>query len=519
MSPKGGRSTPGIALRRGVQILSFALFLFLLLRTEYRGEAEIRYPVNLYFLLDPYLALCASLASRTVLHLFWPALVTVGAGLLLGRAFCGWICPLGALLDLLSRLRRGSPHPAAPPLGAWRHLKYYLLLGALASSAAGFSAAWVADPFSITARAFSVSVIPAGNLVLQSLFDTLWREARFLSPLTEPVYAFLQRHVLTFDQQHFLWGGASLLLFGLVLAGEAVRPRFWCRQFCPLGAVLSLCARFALLRRRVGTACVDCGACWRRCPVGLIDQGNHRDGSRECTVCLDCREVCPHGAISFGVGSWIPDGTPRMERRRLLAGVAGGLLLPPLVRVSPAGKTVHPRLIRPPGAVDEREFLRRCIRCGSCMKVCMGNAIHPALGEAGLEGIVSPVMVGRLGYCEFNCTLCGQVCPTGALRRLTREEKQRFVLGLAVIDRNRCIPWSSPENCIVCEEHCPVADKAIRFEEAVIRAPDGATRRLLRPHVVRETCIGCGVCETKCPVGGAAAIVVVPDGETRRLPT
>lgn len=519
----GGKIQPGKArnllnLRRLVQAVVFAAFIFLLLRTEYRGSAEIRYPVNAFFQLDPYLAAAVMLAAKRLVSMFWPALIVVAGTLVLGRVFCGWFCPMGSFLDFIGRWRKGSPHPVSPALGPRRHLKYYLLAGTLAAAVFGFQAAWFLDPFSLLARSFSVSVIPAANLALTSFFDFIYINLRPLAFVTEPIYKVLGRTVLTFEQQHFLWGMASLFVLGLVMAGELIRPRFWCRYLCPLGAAVSLLSVKALLKRRVNEGCIDCRACYDRCPKGLIDEANHRGSSYECSMCLDCRMVCPHGAVEFNLEASSREETaPRISRRRVLGGLAAGVLGVPFFRLAPGIKLIRPTLLRPPGSEPEREFLKRCVRCGSCMKVCMGNAIHPALTEGGLEGMMTPIMYFRLGYCEYNCTLCGQVCPTEAIRKLAIPEKHQFKIGEAYIDQNRCIPYISTTNCIVCEEHCPIPEKAILFEEVIVKGEDGKNVVMKRPKVIEELCIGCGICETKCPVEGKSAIIVTPAGESRRV--
>jgi MauM/NapG family ferredoxin protein len=198
-----------------------------------------------------------------------------------------------------------------------------------------------------------------------------------------------------------------------------------------------------------------------------------------------------------------------------MVAVATGVLVAPVARAAPAQAQRHSYLLRPPGALAEDEFLRRCIRCGECMKVCIGGALHPALLEAGAIGLWTPRLVPRIGYCEYNCTLCGQVCPTGALKLLPLEEKRKFVLGIAVFDQDRCLPFARREECLVCEEHCPTPQKAIVFEEKSVQTRQGV-RTLKIPRVVAERCIGCGICETRCPVEGASAIRVTNEGETRR---
>lgn len=117
-----------------------------------------------------------------------------------------------------------------------------------------------------------------------------------------------------------------------------------------------------------------------------------------------------------------------------------------------------------------------------------------------------------MGYCDYSCTACGQVCPTGAITELPLEEKQRRVIGVAVIDRERCIPWADGIECNVCEEMCPLPEKAIRLggQGRGRRGGQGAVRR---PHMIPERCIGCGICENQCPLDGESAIVVLPPDE------
>jgi ferredoxin len=196
-----------------------------------------------------------------------------------------------------------------------------------------------------------------------------------------------------------------------------------------------------------------------------------------------------------------------------LAGAGGALL----VRIEPLGgrRSYNPWLIRPPGALPEGEFLERCIRCGECMKVCPTNAIQPAALVAGIEGSWTPFLNMDVGYCEYECTLCGQVCPTDAIRELSVEEKQKVKIGLAFFDKNRCLPYAYARSCIVCEEHCPTPKKAIWFQEAEVTTSRGEKLQVKQPAVDPEICIGCGICQTKCPMADQAAVLVSSVGETR----
>jgi ferredoxin len=164
-------------------------------------------------------------------------------------------------------------------------------------------------------------------------------------------------------------------------------------------------------------------------------------------------------------------------------------------------------MIRPPGA-NLADFSTLCIRCSACVRVCPTQGLQPSFFEGGVQNLLTPRLVSRLGYCSFGCNACGQVCPTGAIPELALEEKQHTPIGLASINRDRCLPWAYNIPCIVCEEVCPVESKAIKVEEAEAVNAQGETVVLQRPRVVQDLCNGCGICEFKCPMGGQAAIRV-----------
>ncbi|MDI7276474.1 MAG: 4Fe-4S dicluster domain-containing protein, partial [Anaerolineae bacterium] len=188
----------------------------------------------------------------------------------------------------------------------------------------------------------------------------------------------------------------------------------------------------------------------------------------------------------------------------LALGAAGAALL----RTGAQARARHALLLRPPGVEDEGAFLATCLRCGECLKVCPTSGLQPTLLEAGLEGIWTPRLVPRLGYCDYGCNACGQVCPSGAIPPLDLESKRAWAMGLAAVDRNRCLPWAYNVPCIVCEEMCPVPDKAISLEEVTVADAQGNAVVLQRPHVRQELCTGCGICEKRCPMEGQAAIRV-----------
>lgn len=149
------------------------------------------------------------------------------------------------------------------------------------------------------------------------------------------------------------------------------------------------------------------------------------------------------------------------------------------------------------------------------MKVCITNGLQPTFLEAGLEGIWSPLLIPKIGYCEYRCTLCGQVCPTGAIKKLDLKEKAKIKIGLAMIDKSRCLPYAHATPCIVCEEVCPTPKKAVWFDRVSVKGRNGKEKTIQQPRVDLELCIGCGICEAKCPVIDRPAIYVTSIGESR----
>lgn len=214
-----------------------------------------------------------------------------------------------------------------------------------------------------------------------------------------------------------------------------------------------------------------------------------------------------------------------LNRRAVISVGFSGLFGAMFFRSTPlrSQKTFNPALIRPPGALTEEEFLAKCIKCGECMKVCLTNVIQPAYLESGLEGMWTPILKMDVAYCESQCTLCGQVCPTGAIREMTVEErnptpesgKKPMKIGQAFFDKNRCLPWASDRPCLVCEEHCPTPAKAIWVKEVEIIGRHGETIKLQQPRVDPDLCIGCGICQDVCPIKDSPGIYVTSAGETR----
>ncbi|TKB27170.1 4Fe-4S binding protein [Desulfopila sp. IMCC35006] len=502
-----------MVLRRCTQLLFLAVFLYLFIKTDYNGSDRLDAAVNILFRLDPFLAAAVMLAAKTFVALFLPALAVVVLTFFVGRAFCGWFCPMGTLLDLCQKF---IPATWRKSRTFFPDLALIILIFTLVSALFGFGIAGYFDPFSILVRGLAQALYPAFNNLTVGFFTYTYQELPVVNGFTEPVYSFLRATVLPSSQKFFQLAYFSLFVLLTVLLLEAVQRRFFCRNLCPLGALLGLIGRSGTFAAKGGNDdCRACRICSSNCRMGAIDDDRKIDmGS--CTLCYECVEKCPRQIIGFDfalIGR--KNSRPSLSRRKFIGAALLGFLLPSVKGVAVQAKNPDPLLIRPPGALAEKEFLQRCVRCAECIQVCLGNALQPSLFQAGLDGMFSPMLVARSGYCEFNCTLCGQVCPTGAIRQLTTVEKHQWKIGHAWFDKNICLPYARATACMVCEEHCPTPDKAIRFKEVVVAGTDGQAITIGQPYVVEELCIGCGICETKCPLPGRSAIFITSAGEHR----
>jgi MauM/NapG family ferredoxin protein len=517
-----------IWIRRTVQLVVLVAFLYLLAANRPADGAAPTAPVDLFFDLNPLITIATWLATHTLEGIALLSVLTVAVTLVFGRVFCGWFCPFGTLHNAVGSVRRQFRRVVrrTEQFSRWQRAKYFLFAAFLVMAALGAQWIGVLDPFSLLYRSVSLTVLPALDLAARNVANAVYMTDPHVGPLhltalTEPVYQWWQEKVTATELRVFSGTGVVFIIFTVALLLNLVRNRFWCRYLCPLGGLLGLVAVRPLLRLTSDPeACNSCFQCTMSCPAAAQPEKPDEWLATECFGCWNCVGSCSEQGLDFKWSSpfkKVPSGSVDLGKRRMLASAVGGVAVLSAMRITPAAnaKTYNPALIRPPGARSEAEFLQRCVKCGLCMQTCPSGGLQATWAEAGLEGLWSPVLVPAIGWCEYECHACGQVCPTEAIVPLPLAEKKNVKIGLAIFDTTRCLPFAFGRECIVCEEHCPIPTKAITFEIREVVDTSGSVRNLKIPRVDPQLCTGCGICETKCVFKDQAAIRVVSANEDR----
>jgi polyferredoxin len=505
---KGQITGPWIIFRKTVQYL--ALFLFIALFTWSRQDGGPAALVNIPMRMDPLLILSHLIASRTVLAGSTLALIVILLTIAFGRAWCGWLCPLGTILDIfpLERWRKKRPSPSE----GWRRIKFDFVIVILVAALLGNLTLLFFDPLTLLLRTLTVSIWPAMDRIVTAL-ESLIMHVPALEGTLLTFDNLVRPAILPIQPVYYRNGVFYAAVFLGVILLDLLAARFWCRYLCPLGGALGWLSKVSIVRRKVRMECKGCTICTDICPTGTINPAKeYASDPSECTMCLNCLAACPRDQTTF-----VPIFAPEKwtgynpDIKEGLVAIGATVVAIALLKSNETAKRQSPYLIRPPGVretnADVVDFTK-CTRCNECIRVCPTGGLQPSVFEAGAAGFGSPILAPRLGYCDFSCNACGQICPVQAIPPLNLTRKREQVIGLAYINENRCIPWSDHQTCLICEEMCPLPEKAIKLETTEVWGSNGESLSLQLPHVLREKCIGCGICEYKCPVSGEAAIRV-----------
>lgn len=428
--------------------------------------------------------------------------------LLFGRVYCSVICPLGVMQDIIARLGRNgkkkrnrySYSPALP----WIR---YSMLGLLA-----------------------VAIVTGiGSIV--ALLDPYGAYGRIAQNLLAPVYGWInnmlarvaesQDSYLFYETDVWIRSSVTFTIAAVTFVAIAIlawrNGRTYCNTICPVGTVLGFLSRFSWLKPVIDTSkCNNCGLCARRCKAACIDSKQHRIDYSRCVTCFDCIDNCRQGAISYRPRrkekATEPTAAPAADksRRNFLTGlgviattaavnaknvkVDGGLAV---ILDKKAPRRITP--IVPAGAQGIKHLTEHCTGCQLCVAACPNGVLRPS---TKLENLMQPEMSYERGYCRPECTACSDVCPAGAILKITTADKSSIQVGHAVWVMENCVPLTDGVECGNCARHCPAG--AI----TMVPSEPGNDNAPKIPAVNEERCIGCGACENLCPARPFSAIYV-----------
>ena len=449
---------------------------------------------------------------------FLPAVLALNVGVILlwvvltlvfGRVYCSVICPLGVFQDVVSwfsgRRKKKKYRFSYSPAVSW--LRYGVLGVFIIAMIAGIgSVVALLAPYSSYGRIVSNLFAPVyqwGNNVLAYFAER------------SDSYAFYETSVWLKSLPTFIIAAGTFVVL-VVLAWR--NGRTYCNTICPIGTVLGFFSRYSLFRPEIDAEkCTNCSLCSRKCKAACINYKDHRIDYSRCVTCMDCIDSCKHGAISykyrFGkkeIKETSETGNTNNARRSFLTGMG-------LVLVSSAVKAQEKKVdgglavildkkvparttpLVPPGAKGLRNMRTRCTGCQLCVSVCPNQVLRPS---TKLETLMQPEMSYERGYCRPECTKCSEVCPAGAILKLTPADKSATQIGHAVWVEKNCVPLRDKVACGNCARHCPTG--------AITMVPSDAddADSLKIPVVNVERCIGCGACENLCPARPFSAIYV-----------
>ncbi|KAA6338120.1 4Fe-4S dicluster domain-containing protein [termite gut metagenome] len=475
-----------------LRVLISAIF-FGLITFYFLDFAEIL-PNNFHWLAD------TQFVPAFLAHSFIVLIAFLVFTLLLGRIYCSVICPMGIFQDVVAwfskhigkKKRKYSYSPAKKTLRR-------IILGVIVLTLLlGFPLVLgLLDPYSIYGR-MTVNVFRPGYMAVNNLLATVF--SHFNN------YTFYQADIFIRSIFSFLLGIVMFLLVGYLAWKHG---RTWCNTICPVGTLLGFVSKYSLFKVRIDTdKCNHCGLCATKCKAACINsKANTIDYSR-CVNCYNCLSTCKKDALSYSLPIKKPKAATEQsidnysKRQFLLMGLLTASAIPKAVAQKGAKllgnqkayKIKHP--ILPPGAVSVKHFQRHCTSCHLCISKCPAKILKPAFMEYGLGGIMQPTVNFEKGFCNYDCTVCGSVCPNGAIHPLTVEEKHLTQTGHVVFIKENCVVFTDETSCGACSEHCPT--------QAVTMIPyqDGLTI----PQVNTDICVGCGGCEFICPVRPYRAI-------------
>jgi ferredoxin len=423
---------------------------------------------------------------------------------LFGRVYCSTICPLGVLQDIISyiskKTRKKKKYRYKKPYDILRYSLLALpVLGLLAGSIFILN---LLDPYSNYGRIFSDLIRPLA-VGLNNIVSVLLEKVNI--DVIYPV-----------DYKHFrlVTSLYPMAVLGFIIWISYYHGRLFCNTVCPVGTLLGLISRLSVFKIKIDrTTCTLCGQCSVVCKAGCIHLKSEKVDFSRCVACYNCIDSCPEDSISYKFGYNIkhavkeppPDTGKREFLGRSIFYLLGLIGLSRYARAHQANTTeknlipvIKENPVSPPGSKSLDYFKMNCTACHLCVTACPTDVLQPSFLEYGFTGMMQPYMDYKTSFCNYECTICGEVCPTGAILPLTKEDKKLTQIGKVNFIINNCIVYTDNTACGSCSEHCPT--QAVRMTPYI--------GDLTIPEIHTLTCIGCGACEYACPVEPHKAIYV-----------
>lgn len=445
--------------------------------------------------------------------------------LLFGRIYCSVVCPLGVMQDGFNYVARKVKKDRFRFIKENRWVRYPVLLVFVVLMIVGLNGiAILIAPYSAYGR-IATNLLQPVYLWINNIFAGMAERAES--------YTFYHVDVWMKSGVSLIVAIATLVVVGFL---SLRRGRTWCSTICPVGTVLGLVSRFSLFRPVIDqNKCRNCHKCEHICKASCIDIKHHTVDYSRCVACMDCISKCKFDAIHFENTRFQLNptkiempvcmyGSPEvMSRRTFLATsamVAGAATLHAQEKKVDGGlaavqeKKIPSRDVplKPAGSLSLKNFSTRCTACQLCVSECPNNVLRPS---EKIETLMQPEMSFERGFCRPECTRCSEVCPAGAIRPITKEEKTDIHIGFAVVVPDNCVAYSHGEQCGNCARHCPSGailmvprDGSSRPESANEQETKDDESVVMVPAVNTDRCTGCGACEYLCPSRPFSAIFV-----------
>ena len=422
--------------------------------------------------------------------------------LVFGRVYCSFICPMGVYQDVVAWLSKKFTKKKKYTFSkAMTVLRWTVLAATVIAFIFGFNfLVGLLDPYGAYGRIVTHIFRPAylaGNNLLEYIFSSFDN------------YTFYKVGIYSLGVLSTLIALVTLVGIGLLAWRNG---RTWCNTICPVGTLLGFISRYSLFRLQFDDdKCNSCGLCAMKCKASCINSKDKQIDYSRCVTCFNCIEACNRSAMKYAPYKWkktvtnVPENktVDESKRRFLSATVVTAVAATSLMGQKVASITGKRALKRnlpivPPGGLNVENLQEKCISCHLCVSKCPSHVIKPAFTEYGLGGMMQPRLYFDHGFCNYDCTVCSDVCPSKALRPLTVEQKHQTQVGQVHFIRHNCIVFTDETNCGACSEHCPT--------QAVHMVPYKGV--LTIPETDVSICVGCGGCEYVCPAKPYKAIYV-----------